>query len=112
MSVDAVLTAVSSWFATALTASMELPDGWFGRPYDNMHRLTWAVQRDNKLFLELDHQLHLVLSDAELGEVNGEDLELRCSQVVFDWREYGSGGLRHVTAYGDGGRVCFHASGT
>lgn len=55
---------------------------------------------------------HLVLSDAELGEVDGADLELRCSQVVFDCREYGSSGLRHVTAYGDGGRVVFHSSGT
>lgn len=33
----AVLTAVSRWFVFAFTASMELPDGWFGRPYDNMH---------------------------------------------------------------------------
>lgn len=111
MTVDTVLTTVRGWLAAAEAASMELPDGWFGRPYDNMHRLTWSVQRDGKLFLELDHQLHLVLADPVIGEVSAENLDLRCSQLTFDWREYGSIDRRHVTAYHDGGTVRFHASG-
>lgn len=103
--------AVTEWFDKALTAAFELPDGWFGRPYDNMHRLTWLAERDNKLIVELDGQLHLILSDPEVVASDRGAFELRCSQVVFDWRSYGSEGSRDARVFSEGGRVCFHASG-
>ncbi len=103
--------SLADWFATALTASVELPDGWFGRPYDNMHRLTWSADRNNKLFVELDGQLHLILADPEVSKNEPGEFELRCSQLVFDWRDYGSAGSRHARLFHDGGRVSFHASG-
>lgn len=103
--------ALADWYATALTASVELPDGWFGRPYDNMHRLTGADFRDDKIFVELDGQLHLILADPLVTNNEPGEFELRCGHVVFDWCDFGAVGSRHPRLFHDGGRVCFHASG-
>jgi hypothetical protein len=105
------LRTISAWFSDVLTASVELPDGWFGRPYDNMHRLTWSVERDDKLFLELDGRLHLILAGVEVLENGAGLLRLGCSHAVFYWREYGSSGDHHAVVYNVGGIVQFHASG-
>ncbi len=105
------LAVVSAWFDKAGTASMELPTGWFGRPHDNMHRLTWSAVRDDKVLLELDGQLHLVLADVEIVADTAPLLALQCSQLVFDWRESGSSRRRHAEIRTAGGVVKFHASG-
>lgn len=109
MSTKPVTETITDWFKVALVASLELPSGWFGRPYDNMHRLTWLVARDDKVIVELDGQLHLIVSDAEITANTDEVLELVGSQIVFDWREYGSSRSRHVEVEEAGGRVRFHA---
>jgi len=103
--------ALESWFAAALTASVELPDGWFGRPYDNMHRLTWLDERDGKLFVELDGQLHLILADPDVEKIGAGEFGLVCSHAVLDWREYGSSGVRNARVI-PGGRVSFYAFGS
>lgn len=103
------LDAISAWFDEAGTASMELPGGWFGRPYDNLHRLTWSTVRDNKIFLELDTQLHLFLADVEIVEVAERELVLQCRQLVFDWREYGSSQRRHAEVHENGGLLKFYS---
>lgn len=106
--VASCIDVVQDWFLKALTASMELPDGWFGRPFDNIHRLTWSAERGSKLFLELDAVMHLVISDPEIVACDPECLGLGCSQLVFDWTEYGSSGTRHATIYAEGGHIQFH----
>ncbi|MEZ5175165.1 MAG: hypothetical protein R2823_03055 [Acidimicrobiia bacterium] len=88
---------------------MELPTGWFGRPRDNMHRLTWSTVRDHKVFVEFDGQVHLLLADAEVIEDTTPVLALRCSQLVVDWREFGTN-RRHAEVHDKGGVVRFHAS--
>jgi hypothetical protein len=80
---------IIDWFTRVQAASLELPNGWFGRPYDNLHQLTWAGATEHKLLLELDHQLLLILTDP--GDVDLDSAELRitsCAQVVLDWQEY------------------------
>jgi hypothetical protein len=111
MSASSLDSSVEGWFASATTASMELPDGWFGRPYDNMHRLTWATGRPDKLLLELDGQLYLILSSCAITQSSPGLLELQCDQAVFDWRTYGSAGELRSKVYPAGGRIRFHASG-
>jgi hypothetical protein len=82
---------ITGWFTRVQTASLELPNGWFGRPYDNFHQLTWTGATEHKLLLELDSQLLLILTDP--GDVDLHLAELRitgCAQVVLDWQEYGN----------------------
>ena len=110
MGTEAVLQAISGWFAQVKLASLEMPRGWFGRPYDNLHQLTWSVARDHKVLLELDRQLLLVITDPAGVEATDTELRIeRCAQVTLDWQEYGN--LKpHVDDHGSGS-VRFVAQG-
>ena len=102
MSTDAVLAAVVAWFSQAKLASIELPNGWFGRPYDNLHQLTWSSATQHKVLLEFDHQLLLVITDPGFTQEGDRELRIgRCVQVTLDWQEFGN--LRaHVDDHGAG----------
>ncbi|MCP3877281.1 MAG: hypothetical protein GY701_02635 [Sulfitobacter sp.] len=104
-----VMDEVRLWFEASSVASMELPDGWFGRPHDNMHRLTWFAVRDDKLIIELDGQLHLIAAGAELVERTATQIALSCRHCTFDWREYGTTAVNHGSVYSDGGVIRLHA---
>jgi hypothetical protein len=81
---------ISQWMERVGRAGLVLPNGWFGRPFDNMHRLTWVEQRQDRLFLELDDQLLLVLTRPQRCNAGATELTIEAAQIVFDWREYGS----------------------
>lgn len=106
--VEQIEAKVREWFEKVGAASMELPDGWFGRPYDNQHRLTWAVVRDSKLIVELDEQVHLILSEVAGLEEDDRALIVVTGRLVLDRREYGSSGRRETRVYENGGPVTFH----
>jgi hypothetical protein len=89
---------------------MEMPEGWFGRPHDNCHELTWSVVRDGKLFLELDGRLHFIMIDPAIVESGKHELSISMSLLTFDWRGYGPDGRRHTRFYSKGGVVRFHAN--
>jgi hypothetical protein len=111
MSAQAALEAVGEWFATAKLAGLELPNGWFGRPYGNLHQLTWAQARGDKLLLELDGQLHLLVTKPSIVETDRACLRIGYfEQAVFDWQEYGGVRTPHADIF-DGGWITFHAQG-
>ncbi len=110
MATEAVLRVIVDWFARIKLASVELPRGWFGRPFDNLHQLTWSAALDHKVLLELDRQLLLIITDPAEAELKDTELLIQgCAQVTLDWQEYGN--LRpHVDDHGSG-RVRFVAQG-
>jgi hypothetical protein len=70
---------------------MLTPDGELGgRPRENLYRLTFAEARPNKLLLELDDQLLLVVTTPEIVAATDEAVRLSFSQLTFDWQEYGN----------------------
>lgn len=93
---------IQPWFNSAKLASLELPDGWFGRPFDNLHTLTYFSIRPHKTIIELDNQLLLSFTDLASVIVNDKQLELSgFTQLVFDWQEYGN--LKaHAQVYTEG----------
>jgi hypothetical protein len=95
------LQQVTSWFETQSAAGLILPGGWFGRPYDNQHQLTWAQARPTKLVLELDHRLLLVLTEPGLPRPDGASLVVPFRQLVFDWQECGTG-QPHADSFKEG----------
>jgi len=102
MPTEAVLADVVTWFGRVKLASLELPRGWFGRPYDNLHQLTWSSATQHKVLLELDRQLLLIITDP--GSIKECDRELRiegCAQVTLDWQEFGNLAA-HVDDHGAG----------
>ena len=101
-----LLGTIRDWFSSVGGGSLYLPNGWFGRPYDGIHQLTYIEHRPHKLLMELDNQLLLVFTD--LGSVDvKEDVketELVLTgfvQLVFDWQEYVSL-VPHVEIYRSG----------
>ncbi|MGW5352385.1 hypothetical protein ACWERV_17975 [Streptomyces sp. NPDC004031] len=86
---DGTLKTITDWFDQVAYSGLILPSGWFGRPYDNQHWLTWARARRSRLLLELDEQLLLVLTAPGLPEAKGANLTVTFAQLVFDWQGYG-----------------------
>ena len=95
-------TFILEWFQTANAGGLILPDGWFGQPYDNLHRLTYIETRPHKLLLELDDHLLLVFTNLTNARVEASELILsNFAQCIFDWQEYGSLSP-HTTVYKSG----------
>jgi hypothetical protein len=56
---------LNSWFKEHIGGSLFLPDGWYGRPYDNIHRLSDAHYENDKLVVTLDDNLLFNFSGLE-----------------------------------------------
>ena len=109
MKTDTILQALLIWFDDVEAAGLKLPTGWFGRPYDNEHRLTSAHVLADRLVMELDGQMILMLAHPTEIEVDGTCLRLSgFSHGALDWDEYGSG-RPHLQTFA-GGCVEFHGS--
>ncbi|MSP13841.1 MAG: hypothetical protein EXR62_12905 [Chloroflexi bacterium] len=77
------------WFQIARVGGLVLPDGWFGRPYDNTHQLTHLEIWSHKLLIELDDQLLLIFTDIKKVRIENSELLLTdFVQLVFDYQEY------------------------
>ena len=73
---------------------MILPDGWFGRPYDNQHALTSVTGYDDELTLVLDGILHLHFEGLESIQIEEHELILGpFKSLRFQWTPYGGGQL-------------------
>ena len=67
---------VLQWFRREETCNLMLPDGWFGRPYDNLYRLTSLEETpDNSLIMDLGG-MKLLFDDLRLALDQGEKLLL------------------------------------
>ena len=101
---------VRAFFATHQVAGLELPDGWFGRPFDNLHELTLAEGRPLRLLLELDGRLLLTIAGPIDIVEEGDRLVLRSgAQIVFDAALYGSD--EPLARSFHGGVVVLHGQG-
>jgi hypothetical protein len=91
------------WFERADGVSIKLPRGWFGRPYDNMHKLTWSIQRPNRILMEFDNQTLLTFTGATTIVIGGSELVVaNFQQLVIDWRDYGTSRGMHADIFTEG----------
>ena len=92
MTAEEVLWALRDWFGQVSAAGLKLPSGWFGRPYDNLHRLSSAQLIADRLTIVLDEQMILMLArPTAVRYRNGNLVISGFDHCVWDWREYGSG---------------------
>ncbi len=99
---------VIDWFGRTSGGSLRLPSGWFGRPYDNLHRLTSAQMVGDRLVIVLDDRMALIVTGPVTARVEPASLRLvGFSQAVWEWTEYGSG-LPHTETF-DAGEIEFVA---
>jgi len=79
-----------NWRRSYEVFGLVLPDGWFGRPMDNAHKITWFFERENKFIIELDNQLYLILTKPFKFSLDETDLNIvNFGQFVFDKQGYG-----------------------
>jgi hypothetical protein len=80
---------IQRWFKEEWGGSLHLPDGWYGRPYDNQHTLTSVSEYDDTITLVLDEKLTLyfeglkAVSAQPRALVLGHFAKLRVSRGVF-----------------------------
>jgi uncharacterized protein (TIGR00290 family) len=112
MSNDYFVNVIRSWFAKQKGGSLILPDGWYGRPYDNQHALTAVNESSGDLAICLDGRLALRFQGLKSVESTEEALIFSSfERLVFDWvsagmsssrgrREYKGGEVKIVSAPG------------
>ena len=82
---------IQKWFSDHWGGSLLLPDGWFGRPYDNKHSLTTMSENGDEFTLVLDAKLTLRFEGLKAVEVQGQDLVLGpFDKLTFQWESFGS----------------------
>lgn len=93
---------VRDWFSRTWGGGLVLPNGWFGRPHDNIHRLTDVAEDEDSFRIELDNQLSLTFHGNVSVQDNGDELVIGgYTRIAFDWKEYGSN-TPHADSYDHG----------
>lgn len=91
---NSFVKTVQTWFETEWGGSMVLPDGWFGRPYDNQHMLTSVQQDGDKLIIVLDEILRLEFEGLDSVQTGKHELIFGpFNKLRFEWTPYGGGKL-------------------
>jgi len=92
MTPSEIAQVVETFFADHSAAGLVLPNGWFGRPYDNLHQLTACTAAGHAVRVELDGQLSLSFEGAETVAVRDRDglVVYGFTRLLWDWRSYGS----------------------
>jgi hypothetical protein len=94
------------FFSNHEVASLKLPSGWFGRPYDNWHQLTEVSTNGDLVLIRLDEKQCLELDAANVS-VDGRAMSVVIRAGAWDWTDYG-GNERHHEELSPG-VVEFHA---
>jgi len=104
-----VAKTVKEWFDQEGGSGLVLPDGLFGRPYDNVHELTLIAPLDEGLRIFLDENLLLYITgEVSVEKKPGKLMLADFIKLDFIWKEYGST-KEHKKSY-DGGMVEFVSS--
>ncbi len=97
---------IEKWKVENPTFGLILPSGWFGRPFDNNHNITWTADRKFKILIEVDQQLLFILTKSKQFEIknDGNDLVFKnFYRLTFDSLGYGD--LTAHTEYFDTGEL-------
>lgn len=86
------IETLTNWQINNPTFGLLLPNGWFGRPYDNCHEITWIEERKYRFLIEIDEQLLFIITKSNQFEIitNNNDLIIRnFYRLTFDRLGYG-----------------------
>ena len=83
---------IQKWFEKNTGGAILLPDGWFGRPFDNLHTLVSVDEKDNCLQINLDDgDTHLTFHGRCVVKADKKELYFYdFSLFVFSWIPYGT----------------------
>ena len=103
---------IEKWFKDEWGGSLVLPDGWYGRPYDNQHALTSIDELGETLTLILDQKITLYFEGLKSVEVRNRELVFGpFDKLCFEWEAYGTAAEHGVKEYQTGEAKIVPASG-
>jgi hypothetical protein len=106
-----VAATIRSFFSSVRGPSLELSDGWFGRPYDNAHTLDEVEVLADRVVVRLDELQVLTLHPDCTAEVEGRVLTLGgFVRATWEWTAYGSLPARRQVRELPPGPIRFHGS--
>ncbi len=83
---------IKQWFKKEWGGSLMLPDGWYGRPYDNQHSLTSVSESEDALGLILDQKLELRFEGLKSVCPRHHELVFGpFDRLRFEWEAYDDG---------------------
>ncbi len=96
------LAAIDAWFSRTGGGGLILPNGWYGKPNDNIHQLTFSEVRPRWIIVELDEHLLLSFRGSTMVQDRGPELAIfGFSSLVFDRTDYGAD-TGDVSTFADG----------
>lgn len=104
---DILSAEVSPWFERHAVVGIELPSGWFGRPHDGQHRLTYSSLTAERLILAFD--AHHVLIFVRPRQCDAEEHRLVIGEaefIIWSWDESLAASQLQTFKSGD---VVFHS---
>ncbi len=94
---------IQDWFKAKSGGSLFLPDGWFGKPHDNLHSLTSITEQNDKINIILDDNLKLDFYGLKSVKHEKNTLIFRSfDKLIFEWGEYGNPKKRTSQVYYNG----------
>ncbi|MDO9407309.1 hypothetical protein [Patulibacter sp.] len=110
MTPEDVAATIRSFFEAVGGASLELSDGWFGRPHDNHHVLDGVEVAGDDVVVRIDGLQVLTLHGPDLASADGRVLTLAgFHHATWDRAEYGSDPPRRHVRRVPPGRIRFVA---
>jgi hypothetical protein len=107
-----IAKVVKRFFRANGGATLELPDGWFGRPFDNHHELSIVAWDGPLLRIVLDRHepLTLLIREPQHADVDGRVLTIRAfAEASAELPYYGDRDHPTRLKKYTGGRFRFHA---
>jgi hypothetical protein len=84
-------TIIEQWFQRTGGGGLVLPDGWYGRPFDNLLRLTSVTDSGDRLTLVLEDNITLSFTGPVSVQTSGNELLLvRFDDLIFEARAFGA----------------------
>lgn len=99
---------IRNFFERHDVASMRLPGGWFGRPYDNWHQLSRVEFDGATLVITLDDVQVIRLRGPGQVVIDGGTLTIPALEGSWKWTPYGGSAEPRREPVGMGA-VKFHA---
>src|SRR5687767_8920372 len=91
---------IQSWFDKESGGSLFLPDGWYGRPYDNQHALTSVEESTNNVTMILDRKLILRFEGLKSVKATRNELTIGPFKLLrFESEGFGMGSAHSIKEY-------------
>jgi hypothetical protein len=97
-----VVSEIKKFLQQTRHVGLILPTGWFGRPHDNLYRVTGIENKDDQLAISLSHPSILIFTGpVDVSHIHKFLVFTNFNDLTHKWESGGSGGVtqeKHFTS--------------